>query len=93
MSQITLAVLKELEVLGGCSYLPQLHHFSSNKFRSSPPSFKTHKGYSAGTDESKGGENEQTRKRIKAAIELVKSGSSWDEAIVASWIRFPILTR
>jgi len=93
MSQTTLSILRELEGLGGSNYLPQSHHFSSNKFRSKPPSFKTHWTYSATREETKEGENEQTRKRVKLAIDLVKSGISWDQAMEKAWVGFPILTR
>lgn len=93
MGKSTISVLRELKICGGESYLPKLHHFSSNSFRSSPPSFKKHYAYSIDVNEADGGENEQTKRRIQHTISLVKSGMTWSQAINEAWSRYPIITR
>lgn len=93
MSELTLSVLRQLRDAGGEELLPRLHHFWSEKFASRPPSFQKHWEYSIGVDESKGGENEQTRERIKAALRAHDNGQSWDDAIRCAWKEFPIVTR
>ena len=93
MGNSAISFLRELKICGGESYLPKLHHFSSNSFRSSPPSFQKHYAYSINVNESERGENEQTKRRIQYAISLVKSGMTWSQAINEAWIKYPIVTR
>ncbi len=93
MSELTLSILRKLSEAGGEEMLPRLHHFSSPKFASSPPTFQQHWDYSVGVDESKGGENEQTRERINAALLARDTTQSWDDAIQHAWQEFPIATR
>lgn len=87
-------VMKQLDALGGRSWFPKLHHFSTAKFDSVESSFEQHWDYcnkvgSFKPDE----ENVQTRRRLQAAVLAAKGGASWDAAVAHAWQTCPLLTR
>ncbi len=82
---------EEWEALKIDSHFPKVHHFSSEKFKSSPPTLSEHYEYCK--DKEIESENLQTLERAERAGELFKERLKIDDAIKKSWIKYPVLGR
>jgi hypothetical protein len=91
MPRQTMNAMRELKSLGGESIFPRLHHFASDKFASAPSTFQQHWDYCEKVQEFRDGNNDQTCRRIQAAVQAKKAGSTWERAIERAWQRFPAL--
>ena len=84
---------RELPELSIESSFQQIHHFSSERFASSPSTLHQFEKYSEGVSDFEDGENAQTIRRALAVVENVRDGSSLDDAIADAWRTFPLVTR
>ena len=83
---------KEWSILDIQEDFPKVHHFSSDKFTSSPPSLQKHYNYCKRIGRITG-ENVQTLKRAIEVASLVKKGKNIEEALTLAWGLYPIIKR
>lgn len=91
MNTDLLEMKKRWKELGIESYFSSVHHFSSDKFASSPSSLNAFSVWCK--DREIRGENHQTVARAKFAASLNKSGTFINSAIVEAWEKYPLVTR
>ncbi len=84
---------RELRELSIESSFQRIHHFSSERFASSPSTLHQFEKYSEGVSDFEDGENAQTIRRALAVVENIRDGSSLDDAIADAWRTFPLVTR
>jgi hypothetical protein len=96
MPQRTLEALRSVEERGGEPYFKRLHHKSFAPFRSQPPTLQQHRAWSSTVATFRaGGNNEQTGRRLEAAVEEFDRTTDgevayrWERAVMLAAERFP----